>query len=41
MDKNLIGLKKEKTLEFRYASPYMQKQKIEWLIEIQNEINKN
>jgi len=41
MDKNIIGLKKEKIPEFRYASPYMQKQKIEWLIEIQNEINKN
>lgn len=41
LDKTIIGLKNGKTPNFRYASPYMKKQKIKWIIEIQEEINKN
>jgi hypothetical protein len=41
MDKIIIGLRKGETSNFRYASPYMKTQKVEWLIEIQKEINKN
>ncbi|MBT8394011.1 MAG: hypothetical protein HKO81_02340 [Flavobacteriaceae bacterium] len=38
---NIIGLKKGETPNFRYASPYLKTQKIEWLLEIQKELNKN
>jgi len=41
LDKKIIGLKNGKMPNFRYASPYMKKQKVEWLTEIQKEINKN
>ena len=41
LDKEIIGLKQRETPNFRYASPYMKKQKIEWLVEIMKEINKN
>jgi hypothetical protein len=41
MDVDIIGLRKGQTPNFRYASPYMKTQKIEWLTEIQDEINKN
>jgi hypothetical protein len=41
MDAKIIGLRKGETPNFRYASPYMKTQKIEWLTEIQKEINKN
>jgi len=41
LDKKIIGLKSGKSPNFRYASPYMKKQKVEWLTEIQKEINKN
>ena len=40
MEGKIIGLRKEKKPNFRYASPYMKKQKIEWLTKIQKEINK-
>jgi len=41
LDKKIIGLKKGKLPNFRYASPYMKKQKIDWLINIQKEIINN
>ena len=41
LDKKIIGLKNGNGPNFRYASPYMKKQKIEWLKKIQKEINKN
>lgn len=41
LDKKIIGLKNGKAPNFRYASPYMKKHKVEWLTEIQKEINKN
>lgn len=41
LGEKVIGLRKGETPNFRYASPYMKTQKIEWLTEIQKEINKN
>jgi len=41
MRRNIIGLRKGNTSSFRYASPYLKTQKIEWLLEIQKEIDKN
>ncbi len=41
LDKKTIGLKNGNPPSFRYASPYMKRQKIEWLTEIQKEIQKN
>jgi len=41
LDNQIIGLRNGKLPNFKYASPHMKKQKIEWLIEIQKEISKN
>ena len=41
LNKKIIGLKNGNKPNFRYASPYMKKQKIEWLRKIQKEIKKN
>lgn len=41
LDSRIIGIKQDKSPYFRYASPFMKNQKMLWLSEIQNEINKN
>ena len=41
MNLEIIGLKKAHKHEYRYASPYLKRQKIEWLTEIQKQINQN
>lgn len=41
LEKKIIGIRKGETSNFRYASPYMKSQKIDWLTQIQKEINKN
>jgi len=40
MNEMVIGLRKDKSPNFRHASPYLKTKKIEWLTEIQKEINK-
>ena len=41
MNLEIIGLRKAHKHEYRYASPYLKKQKIEWLTEIQKQIEKS
>ena len=41
LDKNIIGVKNGEGCNFKYASPYIKKQKIMWLQEIQNKILDN